>query len=444
MVSCEKILETARKENVDIIGLSGLITPSLEEMIYVAKEMERLGFTIPLLIGGATTSRAHTAVKIEQHYSGATVHVVDASRAVGVASQLLSDEHKAPYMDSIREEYAVLRSRHQNKKSENTMVTLAEARANRVPIAWSSYQPVRPTFLGVRAFANYDLKKLVPYIDWTPFFQTWELAGRYPRILEDEIVGETARQLFHDAEIMLAKMLEENWVKAHAVVGFFPANSVDDDIEIYTDETRTTVLATFRMLRQQSRKAKDKPNLCLADFIAPKSSGVADYIGGFAVTAGAGLDKRVAQFEANHDTYSSILAKALADRLAEAFAEHMHARVRRELWGYHPEETLTNDDLISEQYQGIRPAPGYPACPDHTEKPLLFSLLNAPELAHMTLTENFAMLPAASVSGFYFSHPQSQYFGVGKIADDQVADYAERKAMDLNIIQRWLAPILQD
>jgi 5-methyltetrahydrofolate--homocysteine methyltransferase len=444
MVSSEKILETARRENVDIIGLSGLITPSLEEMIYIAKEMERLGFTIPLLIGGATTSRAHTAIKIEQHYSGATVHVVDASRAVGVASQLLSDEHKHGFMKTIREEYQVLRSRHQNKKSENPFVSLEEARANSVAIQWADYVPTKPSFLGVKSFSDYALDQVAPYIDWTPFFQTWELAGRYPRILEDEIVGETARSLFHDAKVMLDKMLTEKWVKLNAVIGFFPANSVGDDVEIYTDESRQTVLATFRMLRQQSRKAKDKANICLADFIAPKSSGIADYIGGFAVTSGVGLDERVLEFEANHDEYSSILVKALADRLAEGFAEHMHERVRRELWGYHPDETLTNDDLISEKYIGIRPAPGYPACPDHTEKPLLFSLLNAPEMAQMELTENFAMLPASSVSGFYFSHPQSQYFGVGKINDDQVLDYAERKAMDLNLVKRWLAPLLTD
>jgi 5-methyltetrahydrofolate--homocysteine methyltransferase len=444
MVSCEKILETARKENVDIIGLSGLITPSLEEMIYVAKEMERLGFTIPLLIGGATTSRAHTAIKIEQHYSGATVHVVDASRAVGVASQLLSNEHKHAFMNTTREEYTILRARHLNKKSENALVPLTEARANNVAIQWADYLPVKPSFLGVKSFTDYDLEQIAPYIDWTPFFQTWELAGRYPRILEDEIVGESARSLFNDAQVMLKTMLTEKWMQSNAVVGFFPANSVGDDIEVYTDETRQTVLATFRMLRQQSRKAKDKANICLADFVAPKSTGIADYIGGFAVTSGVGLDERVAEFEANHDEYSSILAKALADRLAEAFAEHMHERVRRELWGYHPDEALTNDDLISEKYIGIRPAPGYPACPDHTEKPLLFSLLNAPELAKMVLTENFAMLPASSVSGFYFSHPESQYFGIGKIDNDQVVDYAERKAMDLNLVKRWLAPHLMD
>jgi 5-methyltetrahydrofolate--homocysteine methyltransferase len=444
MVSCEKILETARKENVDIIGLSGLITPSLEEMIYVAKEMERLGFTIPLLIGGATTSRAHTAIKIEQHYSGATVHVVDASRAVGVASQLLSNDHKHAFMNTTREEYTTLRARHLNKKSENALVSLAQARANNVAIQWADYLPVKPSFLGVKSFTDYDLEQIAPYIDWTPFFQTWELAGRYPRILEDEVVGESARSLFSDAQVMLKTMLTEKWMQSNAVVGFFPANSVGDDIEVYTDETRQTVLATFRMLRQQSRKAKDKANICLADFVAPKTTGIADYIGGFAVTSGVGLDERVAEFEANHDEYSSILAKALADRLAEAFAEHMHERVRRELWGYHPDEALTNDDLISEKYVGIRPAPGYPACPDHTEKPLLFSLLNAPELAKMVLTENFAMLPASSVSGFYFSHPASQYFGIGKIDNDQVVDYAERKAMDLNLVKRWLAPHLMD
>lgn len=444
MVSAEKILTTAREEQVDIIGLSGLITPSLEEMTYVASEMQRLQFTIPLLIGGATTSRAHTAIKIEQHYAGPTVHVVDASRAVGVAGQLLSETSKHAFIQSTREEYEKLRLRHQNKKSENEFITISEARENKLVIDWSQYTPPKPTFLGVKSFSDYPISDLVPYIDWSPFFQTWELAGRYPNILDDEIVGETARNLFADAEIMLNKMVTEKWIRANAVIGFFPANSIDDDIEIYTDENRDCVLMTFRMVRQQTRKPKDKPNLCLADFVAPKASGIPDYIGGFAVTSGIGLDERVAEFENNHDEYSSILLKALADRLAEAFAEHMHMRVRKELWGYGASETLSNDDLIAEKYQGIRPAPGYPACPDHTEKPLLFQLLNAEQNAAMVLTENFAMLPASSVSGFYFSHPKSQYFGVGKISDDQVVDYAKRKEMDLTIIKRWLAPIIAD
>ncbi len=441
MVSSEKILETAKQENVDIIGLSGLITPSLEEMTHVAKEMQRLDFSVPLLIGGATTSRAHTAIKIEPHYTGSTVHVVDASRAVGVVSQLLSDTQKAEYTENIRKEYQVLRERHKNRKSENEFISLKEARENKFI---ADFKPIKPGFFGLKHFTDYSLEKLSRYIDWTPFFHTWELAGSYPAILNDDIVGESAKQLFADAKTMLAKIIHEKWFQANAVIGFFPANSVGDDIEIYTDETRKNVLITLRMLRQQTRKSSNKPNLCLADFIAPKSSGIADYIGGFAVTSGLLLEKKIAEFEKNHDEYNSILAKALADRFAEAFAEHMHERVRKEFWGYIPHECLTNDDLVAEKYMGIRPAPGYPACPDHTEKPALFELLNAPELASITLTENFAMLPASSVSGWYFSHPESQYFGVGKISEDQVIDYAARKNMDLTIIKRWLAPVLSE
>jgi 5-methyltetrahydrofolate--homocysteine methyltransferase len=352
------------------------------------------------------------------------------------------NDQKKAFIQTTRDEYAVLRHRHKNKKSDNVLVPLADARANAAPILWQHYVPKKPSFVGVKHFSDYDLEKIIPYIDWTPFFQTWELAGRYPNILQDDIVGETARTLFQDAKAVLQKMQQEKWVQANAVIGFFPANSVGDDIEIYADESRAEVVATFRMLRQQSRKASGKANLCLADFVAPKSSGISDYLGGFAVTSGIGLDTRVQAFEAKHDEYNSILVKALADRLAEAFAEYMHARVRKELWGYQPDEMLTNDDLIAEKYIGIRPAPGYPACPDHTEKPLLFSLLEAPLRAQMVLTENFAMLPAASVSGFYFSHPAAQYFGVGKIDDDQLQDYAERKAMDLTAAKRWLAPLL--
>jgi len=444
MVSCEKILETAKKENVDIIGLSGLITPSLEEMTHVAKEMQRQNFNIPLLIGGATTSRAHTAIKIEPYYTGPTVHVVDASRAVGVASQLLSSTQKNDFTQSVRDEYTKLRERHQNKKSENEFISLDEARQNKFSVDWSQYAPPKPQFIGVQEFNSYPLESIIPCIDWTPFFQAWELAGKYPAILDDAIVGETARNLFADAQAMLLQMLQEEPIKANGVIGFFPANSVGDDIEIYTDESRQEILATFRMLRQQTRKSNNKANLCLADFIAPKSSGVADYIGGFAVTAGWGLDTWVQKFEKNNDEYSSILVKALADRLAEAFAEVLHLRVRKEFWGYHPEESLNNEDLIAEKYSGIRPAPGYPACPDHTEKPLLFALLNATQHTSMSLTENFAMLPASSVSGFYFSHPESHYFGIGKISHDQVEDYAQRKSMDLSLIKRWLAPHIVD
>lgn len=444
MTPCEKILETARKENVDIIGLSGLITPSLEEMTHVAKEMARQQFTLPLLIGGATTSRAHTALKIEPYYNGATIHVVDASRAVGVASQLLSENQQHAFIAKTRDEYSKLRELHKNKKSESGFVTLTEARNNKFPIQWEQHQTCKPIFTGVQSFLDYPLEKLVDYIDWTPFFSTWELAGRYPKILNDAIIGESAKQLFHDAKAMLKKLIQEKWLRANAIIGFFPANSVDDDIEIYTDETRNKVLMRFHMLRQQSRKQKDKFNMCLADFIAPKASGIPDYIGAFAVTAGLGIEKQLAEFAKSHDDYNSIMLKALADRFAESFAEHMHERVRKEFWPYATHEKLNNEELIAERYTGIRPAPGYPACPDHTEKTALFDLLNAANHTEICLTENFAMLPAASVSGFYFSHPESHYFGIGKITEEQVLDYATRKQMDAAIIKRWLAPILTE
>jgi 5-methyltetrahydrofolate--homocysteine methyltransferase len=414
-------------------------------MNHVAKEMQRLSFSIPLLIGGATTSRAHTAIKIEPFYhNGATVHVLDASRAVGVASQLLSDTTKDVFIKNTREEYDLLRHRHKNKKSANEFISLEAARVNKIKIDWQHYTPPRPHFLGTKTFTHYPLTELIPFIDWTPFFHTWELAGRYPAILEDEIIGESATQLFKDAQAMLHQICKSQWISANAVIGFFPANSVGDDIEIYTDDTRKQVRATFRMLRQQTLKSNGKPNLCLSDFIAPKSSGLHDYMGCFAVTAGIGLDTLTHQFELKNDEYNSILLKALADRFAEAFAEHIHYRVRKEFWSYAVDETLSNEEIIAEKYQGIRPAPGYPACPDHTEKPLLFELLNAPENTGIILTENFAMLPASSVSGYYFSHPDSHYFGLGKIEEDQVADYAYRKNMALEIIKRWLAPNLSD
>lgn len=444
MVPCEKILETARKEAVDIIGLSGLITPSLEEMAHLAEEMQRQNFSIPLLIGGATTSRAHTAIKIEPHYAHAAIHVVDASRAVSVASQLLSPTARKAFIQKTKEEYKKLRELHHNKKSENKFISLEEARQNPHITEWTQYQPPKPSLQGIQTFSNYCLKELVNYIDWTPFFQTWELAGKYPRILEDPIVGASAKQLFHDAQNMLETLIQENWLSANAVIGFFPANSVGDDIEVYTDETRTTILTTFHMLRQQTQKAGKKPNLCLADFIAPKSSGVSDYLGAFAVTSGIRLNQRLEEFAKQNDDYSDILLKALADRLAEAFAEHMHYRVRKEFWGYHPHENLSNEELIEERYRGIRPAPGYPACPDHTEKPALFSLLNVTDNIGMSLTENYAMLPASSVSGFYFSHPDSQYFGIGKITEEQLVDYAQRKNMDILVAKRWLSPNLLD
>lgn len=444
MVPCEKILETAIKENVNIIGLSGLITPSLEEMTYVAKEMQRLHFTLPLLIGGATTSRAHTALKIEPNYEGPTIHVVDASRAVGVASQLLSATQQKEFTSKVRDEYAALRDLHKNKKSETEIIQINEARANKFNIDWQQCTIHKPTFLGVKSFIDYPLANLIDYIDWTPFFSTWELAGRFPRILSDEIVGASAKSLFDDAQLMLKKILAEKCLQANAVIGFFPANSVGDDIEVYADENRDRVITTFRMLRQQTRKSKDKANMCLADFIAPKSTGVADYIGGFAVSAGINMEPQLQIFEQNHDDYNSIMLKALADRLAESFAEYMHARVRKEFWPYAAEEKLSNEEIIDEKYKGIRPAPGYPACPDHTEKPALFELLNATALTGISLTENFAMLPASSVSGFYFSHPDSHYFGVGKIGMDQVQDYAERKQIELGIIKRWLAPHINE
>lgn len=440
MTPCEKILETARKEKADIIGLSGLITPSLEEMMHVAREMQRQGFTIPLLIGGATTSRAHTALRIEPGYqAGPTIHVVDASRAVGVASQLLSDTGKDDYVDKIRKEYVELRARHQNKKSEVEMISLVEARANKYPIEWADDTVTRPSFLGTRTFTDYPLQDLVDTIDWTPFFSTWELIGTYPDILEDEIVGESAKSLFTDAQYLLKTIIAEKWLRANAVIGFYPANSIGDDIEVYVDERRTRVLTTLHMLRQQTRKVKGKYNMCLADFIAPKATGIGDYIGLFAVTSGLDISEQLSVFEKNNDDYNAIMLKALADRLAESFAEHMHMRVRREFWPYAAHETLSNDELIGEKYRGIRPAPGYPACPDHTEKPAIFNLLKAEEEASIILTENYAMLPASSVSGYYFAHPQSQYFSVGKIAPDQVEDYAKRKRMELQATKRSLA-----
>lgn len=440
MTPCEKILETARREKADIIGLSGLITPSLEEMIHVASEMQRLHFSIPLLIGGATTSRAHTALKIEPSYtSGPTVHVVDASRAVTVASQLLSTTQQVSYIEDVRKEYAKLRERHKNKKSEVEIISLEQARENKYPIEWAENTICPPTFLGTQHFINYPLEKIVDTIDWTPFFSTWELSGRYPEILDDDIVGVSAKSLFSDAKYMLKSIIAEKWLTANATIGFYPANSIGDDIEIYVDDNRCNVVAKLCMLRQQGRKSKDKYNMCLADYIAPKTSGIKDYIGVFAVTAGGNIENQLKLFDKNHDDYNSIMLKALADRLAESFAEHMHARVRREFWPYAPHETLSNEELIAEKYRGIRPAPGYPACPDHTEKPLLFSLLNTTEKTGISLTENYCMAPASSVSGYYFSHPQSQYFGVGKIAPDQLIDYAKRKGMEMDEMKRWLA-----
>jgi 5-methyltetrahydrofolate--homocysteine methyltransferase len=442
MVPCARILETARKEQVDIIGLSGLITPSLEEMSFVASEMEREGFTIPLLIGGATTSRVHTAVKIEPNYKGPTVHVIDASRAVGVAGNLRSDTQRTGYIAGVRAEYQDLRTQRGSRKAEERHQSIAEARKNRLAIDWRAQTPPKPCFTGVRELADYPLAELVPLIDWTPFFQTWELAGHYPAILQDPVRGPAATSLFRDAGALLDRIIRERLLAARGVFGFFPANSAGDDIELYGDESRGTPLTVIHTLRQQMVKPPGRPNLALADFVAPKDSGLPDYMGAFAVTAGAGIEEMVSRFEAAHDDYNAILTKALADRLAEAFAELLHQRVRREFWRYAPDESLDNESLIKERYQGIRPAPGYPACPDHTEKRILFDLLRAEKTAGITLTESFAMLPASSVSGYYFWHPQSQYFGVGRIGRDQVEDYAKRKGMDVATAERWLSPNL--
>ena len=436
MVPAEKILQTARMEKVDIIGLSGLITPSLDEMVHVAKEMQRQGFKIPLLIGGATTSRAHTAVKIEPHYENSSVvYVTDASRAVGVASNLLSGELATDYKASIRAEYEEVRERHKGKEAKTLQHSLEKARENKH--VWVNH-PVKPSFLGVKVIDDVSLATLAEYIDWSPFFQTWELAGGYPKILNDEIVGEEARQLFADAKEMLEKIIAENWLQNRAVIGFFPANSVDDDIQLFTDESRGEVLETLHHLRQQNVKAPGRPNYCLSDFVAPLESGVIDYIGAFAVTTGIGIETKLEEFEKNHDDYSAIMLKALADRLAEAFAEYLHLQVRKQHWGYASDEDLDNDALINENYKGIRPAPGYPACPDHTEKEKLFKLLNVTEHTTIELTENFAMYPASAVSGWYFAHPQAQYFNVGKIDKDQLSDYARRKGMAEDVAARWL------
>ncbi|WP_198243758.1 methionine synthase [methane-oxidizing endosymbiont of Gigantopelta aegis] len=438
MVPAETILKTAREEKVDIIGLSGLITPSLDEMVHVAKEMERQGFELPLLIGGATTSRAHTAVKIEPHYHAPTVYVVDASRCVNVVNSLLSDELSSDYVAKIRQEYAQVRERHKGRKAKNQQFSLEQARKNRFRYR-DEHQPIKPTFLGTKVIDNFDLKQLIPYIDWTPFFQTWELSGKYPAILDDKLVGEEAKKLFKDAKQMLDKIVNEGWLKGRAVIGFFPANSQGDDIILYTDDDRHEKRAILHHLRQQNMKAPGKPNYCLSDFIAPVESGKKDYLGAFAVTTGIGIEDKLAEFERDHDDYNSIMLKALADRLAEAFAEYLHQQVRKTHWGYAKDEQLENSDLIAENYQGIRPAPGYPACPDHTEKEKLFELLNVTENTSIELTESFAMMPASAVSGWYFAHPESQYFNVGKIGRDQLKDYAHRKDMIEEVAERWLS-----
>ena len=443
MVPAQKILDTAREHNADIIGLSGLITPSLEEMSQVAREMQRQDFHIPLLIGGATTSRAHTALKIEPHYKSPTVWVKDASRAVGVAQSLVSKELVDNFMTKIRAEYADIRERHKNRGSAKTLVPLEHARGQRFSCDWASYTPPQPNKPGLTVFDNYDLAELRTYIDWTPFFQAWELAGHYPAILKDEVVGKQATELFADAQSMLDKIVAEHWLTARAVIGFWPAQGHGDDIRLVPHEdAKTPSRVTLHHLRQQAEKPAERPDFCLSDFIAPQEANKQDWLGGFAVTAGIGIEEHVARFEADHDDYSAILLKALADRLAEAFAERMHERVRREFWGYQPDESLDNEALIGEKYCGIRPAPGYPACPDHTEKTALFELLDATNNAGIQLTEGFAMYPTAAVSGWYFSHPNSQYFVVGRITREQVDDYAKRKGWTRQETERWLAPNL--
>ncbi|HEY9213747.1 MAG TPA: methionine synthase [Ancylobacter sp.] len=443
MVPAAKILEVAKAQKVDVIGLSGLITPSLDEMVHVASEMEREGFHVPLLIGGATTSRVHTAVKIAPQYvRGQAVYVTDASRAVGVVSNLLNDNTKADYVAELRAEYARVADAHAKSDRNKVRVKLADARANQLELDFTGYKAPVPTFLGTKVFEDYDLAELVPYIDWTPFFQSWELTGQYPRILDDEKVGVAARALYDDARRMLDQIVNEKWLTAKAVVGFWPANAVGDDIALYSDESRTTPLAMLHTLRQQMAKREGRANLALSDFIAPSSSGVPDYVGGFCVSTGFGEHERSEAFKTANDDYSAILLKALADRLAEALAERMHQRVRKEFWAYAPDEVLNNENLIQETYRGIRPAPGYPAQPDHTEKATLFSILDATAKIGVELTESFAMWPGAAVSGLYFAHPDAAYFGVGRIERDQVEDYARRKAMSIEDAERWLAPVL--
>ncbi|WP_238184877.1 methionine synthase, partial [Methylobacterium trifolii] len=443
MVPTQKILDTARRENVDIVGLSGLITPSLDEMVHVAGEMEREGFDVPLLIGGATTSRVHTAVKIHPAYArGQAIYVTDASRAVGVVSSLISKETRGATIETVRAEYRKVADAHARSELDKQRLPLAKARANAFKIDWSGYAPKKPSFTGTRVFASYEVADLVPYIDWTPFLQTYEFKGRYPAIFEDPNQGPAARALFDDAQEMLAQIVAERWFNPKAILGFWPANSVGDDIRLYTGESRTEVLASFHGLRQQLSKRDGRPNTCLSDFIAPAGSGIADYVGGFVVTAGLEEVRIAERFERANDDYRSILVKALADRIAEAFAERMHERVRREFWGYAPDETFTPEDLVREEYDGIRPAPGYPSQPDHTEKVTLFDLLQAERRIGVKLTESYAMWPGSSVSGLYLAHPKAHYFGVAKVERDQVEDYSTRKGMDVREVERWLGPIL--
>lgn len=439
MVPAEKIIEVAKAENVDVIGLSGLITPSLDEMVFVAKELEREGMTVPLLLGGATTSKVHTAVKVEEHYKSPTVHVLDASRSVPVVGKLLG-EHKAGFVDDVKTDYQKMRDQHAKRTAKKEFLSIEAAQDNKLKIDFETEKPVTPKQLGVQVFENYDLAAIAEFIDWSPFFRTWELAGKYPAILEDEIVGEEAKNLFEDAKKMLSQIIEEEWLTAKAVIGLWEANTVNDDcVEVYEAETR---IGEFHHLRQQAKKAKGIPSKSLADFIAPKTSNIKDYVGGFIVTTGLGIDEHIARFEADHDDYNSILLKALADRLAEAFAELMHHKTRTEFWGYAANENLDNEALIKEAYKGIRPAPGYPACPDHTLKRELFRLLDGTKNTDVELTESLAMFPTAAVSGFYFGHPQAKYFGVGKVAKDQITNYAQAKNESIENAEKWLGPNL--
>ena len=442
MVSIEQILETAQKEKVDIIGLSGLITPSLDEMVHNASEMERLGFKLPLLIGGATTSRVHTAVKIEPNYSGPTMHVLDASRSVPVVNSLINEKQHKEFIEEVRDEYKKVREDHSRRQESKTYLTLEQARANKVKINWQESQIITPRKLGITTLQDYPLTEIRNYIDWTPFFITWELHGKFPQIFEDKKVGEEAGKLYDDAQKLLDKVVDEKLLKANGVIGLFPANAIGDDIELYTDENRDKILNVLHTLRQQTQKTGSNPNRALADYVAPKETGMNDYIGAFAVTVGIGIEKLVEQFEQEYDDYNSIMVKALADRLAEAFTELLHEKVRKEFWGYAIEEKFSNEELVKEKYSGIRPAPGYPACPDHTEKEILWHLLEAEKNTGIKLTESFAMYPAASVCGFYFAHPQTKYFSVGKIGKDQVEEYQSRKTVSLKEVEKWLRPNL--
>jgi 5-methyltetrahydrofolate--homocysteine methyltransferase len=443
MVPTDKIIEAAIREKVDIIGLSGLITPSLDEMVHVAKEMQHAKMELPLLIGGATTSRIHTAVKIDPVYDGPVVHVLDASRSVPVASELISHETRGAFKAKMKDEYIKMRTDHESRQQAKNYISLIEARKNKVTIDWNTASLTKPTFIGKKVFLNYPLEEIRKYIDWTPFFQTWMLYGRYPGIFKDEKVGSEAKKLFDDAQKMLDQIISGRKLQANAVLAFYPAQSTEtDDVILFTDENRKEKLTTFHFLRQQNKKAQNLPNFCLSDFIAPASSDKKDYIGMFAVTSGIGLEKLIDKYKADQDDYSEIMAKALADRLAEAFAELMHEKVRREIWGYAKDEKLSTEDLIKEDYQGIRPAPGYPACPDHTEKKTIFDLLDAEKQVGIKLTESFAMYPASAVSGYYFSNPESKYFGLGKIEKDQVSEYAKRKGITVEEVEKWLSPVI--